>query len=56
MDNYIVAIWWLDSVPMTNYKSFYALEDAQEYANAKADALRKKGFDFDVSIYERTNY
>lgn len=38
------------------YTHFDELEDAQEYANRRADTLRKENYEFAISIYELTNY
>lgn len=38
------------------YKEFDELSDAKEYADERAKFLRSQGFEFDIKIYQLTNY
>lgn len=38
------------------YREFDELEDAKEYADERAEYLGKNGFEFDIRIYQLTNY
>ena len=55
---YIVRVWYKAHRPIkTQYHEFNELDEAVEYANKKADSLRPiKDIEFDVMIYEATNY
>ena len=42
--------------PTWTYEEFFELEDAKEYANYRATKCKESDLDFDISIYEITNY
>ncbi|MBQ6679511.1 MAG: hypothetical protein IJM76_05755 [Lachnospiraceae bacterium] len=54
---YIVRVWLMkDRVPTTEYVEMDDLDDAQAYAARRVYEARKDGLEFDVIIYERTNF
>lgn len=55
--NYIVKVWVLkDYSPVTEYIEKDELIEAQEYADKRAAEAKEAGFEFDVAIYELTNF
>lgn len=57
--DYIVRVWGADPAgnrSTVDYHEFMDLEDAVAYANAKSDWLRDHDYEFDVCIYELTNF
>lgn len=38
------------------YREFDELEEAKEYADERSEYLGKHGFEFDIRIYQLTNY
>ena len=54
--NWMVYDWWVDDGVFYECHEFEELEDAKAYAGRRADVHRKNDEDFDVRIYELTNY
>lgn len=54
MYKFLVEVWREGET--AQYRGFMDLETATEYADRRADALRKSGAEFSVHIYETTNY
>lgn len=58
--NFIVRAFWFkngkDRKGHNDFWEFETVEDAKDFADYKADQLRKNGYEFDVRIYELTNY
>jgi hypothetical protein len=45
-----------DHQSKTDFWEFETLEEAKDFADWKAKQLKKYGYEFDVQIYELTNY
>ena len=55
--NYLVRAWKsMNGKQHDDLYEFETLDEAKEFADWKADNLRKHGYEFDVRIYELTNY
>ena len=56
--NYLVVVMTMRNRKVKKeYHDFFELDDAKRYADFEADYLRKQqNVDFNVSIYELTNY
>ena len=57
--NYLVLVMTMKSgETKKEYHEFFNLEDAKDYADSTANYLCRvlPDFDFDISIYELTNY
>ena len=50
---YLVYMWKSkNGETETDFREFYLLEDANEYADAKSDYYREHGYEFNVRVYE----
>ena len=55
--NFLVKAWKMkDHQSKTDFWEFETLEEAKDFADWKAKQLKKYGYEFDVQIYELTNY
>ena len=56
MDYLVVAWKCKDGKAETHTWSFDELDEAKDFADWKTSNLKKRGYEYDVAIYERTNY
>jgi hypothetical protein len=52
----VIAYMFKDGKPRSDTWSFDDLDEARDFADWKAGKLKEKGFEYDVAIYERTDY
>lgn len=55
---YLVKVWTYTYTrpAITKYYEFDNLEEAKKFADERAKQGRIKGYEFDIMIYEATNY
>ena len=53
--NYLVKVWWMPKGKRchTDFHEFRTAEEANDYADWKAEQFRKGVYEFDISIYQR---
>ena len=55
--DWLVYEWRMwNRVSEEEYTQFDELDDAKEYANSRAEWLKKEGYEYSISIYQLTNY
>ena len=58
--DYIVRVWTWEDYPQgnrrTSYYEFFEKDDAIAYAEKEAKELKATDYEYDIEIYELTNY